>query len=410
MSRPKTPDYDVPVWAPDANYPSSDKPWSATPTKVAHPGANSVGITPRTGTPAQVINKLLHDAYATDQAARDALLALFDFVGQSPALNWRKSETPGTCKYAAYSSYDRCWYLVGDNANVKKTPDFDTWSADSIVDAVASGEDCRHVAVRRDNGDVLVSTTSRYVFYVPFIGTEAKVDAVGASYSGETRIVYDHVRGSFLHARLLSDTISVRTTGLRTSSDGVLWDGLSDLPIALRDMAVSPVTGCIVCVGKSTLDGRIHLRKTNDAGATWTIRSVEPIVSFPDRVQIIACEDGSWLLHGTDTTTAHSEIWRSEDDALTWTRVSHISGAANALYSVGALGDLWLALSGDADDEIANIVYSVDRGLTWRHSGMSVFTTWGGLSIASGAGGFLVLASNDTFFSSRAGLPDLGVL
>ncbi len=129
MSRPANPSYAIPVHAPDTNYPAelgpNANPWAGTATKHVHPGSASVGLTPNTGVAAQVVNKLVYDAYATDSSAKTYAGTIMDYVGQLPALNFPVAVTatllrqakyiPGTRKWIGWSLVDD-WFVVTSDA------------------------------------------------------------------------------------------------------------------------------------------------------------------------------------------------------------------------------------------------------------------------------------------------------
>src|SRR5690349_750660 len=91
--RPKNPSFTIPTWAPNANYDVSGNPWSATPTKVDHPGRYTVGFTPRAGVPAQAFNKLISDMYATDGALKASLNEWANYTGLVTAREWFPFQT-----------------------------------------------------------------------------------------------------------------------------------------------------------------------------------------------------------------------------------------------------------------------------------------------------------------------------
>lgn len=253
MSRPANPSYSVPVWAPDLNYPAGAQSWSATPTKSPHAGAASVGYTPKTGVPAQCINKNLNDAYTTDQSAKDAQTQWVNYLGQIQALNWPHQSTPGVSAHwgVFYVEATRRWFMTGDVEDVKSSTTGHlgiNWDATSLVAAVGANEDCRD-GDGDASGNVVVATTTNFIFEMTAsTGTWSKVD-LGVGLTSHGGVVFDPVRSLWCWA---GRNGGGGTHIVKTSPDRTTWTTRTNP----SGFVISNISGSIrLAVNKST--GRI---------------------------------------------------------------------------------------------------------------------------------------------------------
>jgi hypothetical protein len=226
MSRPANPAWVIPTWAPNANYGASADPWSATPTKQAHPGAASVGFTPRAAVPAQCVNKLLNDAYGTDQTAKSYIGSVLDWTGQAPALTFHTDVTTGftALAFVKYSAALRKWLYCGGVDGFSRSQDIAGAAGSTEVVGGA-------VAVSNESYDFDVDATGNIVIAPDAIDAVQECSAAGTwtrhlAVTGGTSlatpsIVWDAFSGRWIIASVLAGGMV-----LISSTDRVTWAAL----------------------------------------------------------------------------------------------------------------------------------------------------------------------------------------
>lgn len=409
MSRPKNPTWIVEPWAEDSLYQAGPYPWSGTPTKVAPSWGATTGVAPRMAFSAQSWNYTQNKNASHDQAAKDLLDALVDFVGQAPILNFdRASTAQGAANFTFYDPAKRKLYAVGNVENVRESLDFGlTWSGSSLVASVGADEDCIHGAADT-SGSIVVATSLRYAFERNgSTGTWTKVDVAGAAMTaGIARVVYDPIRARWIWG------VANATTGnflFKHSADRTTWTTATTPPattLSVFDLAVKPSTGKAMMV-RRTSDTSFAAHVSTDGGIVWasaaSVTMSTSLATANSRAALAYNAASDLWIWTMASNTNQTQVWISSTDGASWTQVSNLS--ATRIYNVACLGELWAGVT-DIDNAI---VYSTDRGTTWRHAG--VVAPSGTLKgIAECAGGFVVTTTSSLYYGSRAGRPDVGVL
>lgn len=423
--RPKNPDYTVLTWAPDANYPAGASAWSATPTKVAHPGAASVGFTPRAGVPAQCVNYLLSGAYTADAGAKTLLDEVVTYTGQVAPLNWHAPIVYAGADEARGCAYDpflRRWILAGTSEDVRVSYDHGmTWSVSSLVATAGAGEHCKYVAVDAA-GRSVIGTSSAFVFTLSAADVAAKVSVFGGN-TEYMRVAYAPTANLFVAA-----TWDALSTFLKTSADqGATWtDRSGTLPAQWGDwttyaglrrlLFVSNGSTRLVCVGQGYANGigptgvgTCRAMTSDDGGVTWTDRGTfATTISSPDDLQDLSWNETTaeyMYTIGETVGTDSGEVWTSPD-GITWTK--QVTFTSSLITLIAPNGNQWIGVAGMGAQ--TDIVYSNDDGATWNKAGAAGPELGGSYALVSGGGGLLLVEGEQTTASLRTGQPALGTV
>lgn len=407
MSRPANPSWTIPIFAPNANYPAGSDPWSGTPTKTTHPGASSVGITPDTGVAAQVINKVLNDAYATDDSAKAYLQTVIDFVGQAQALNFGPPVgSIGTPRRAVWSDGERIWWVIGDSGQVRRSTDYGrSFGANETGGVTAGTEECGGIDVDASgNAVVALNVTSKtYLRYTAGGAWASGSLPAGWTASGTVtaRVVYNPVAG--LWCLTHCDTFNSRTI---TSPDRSTWTNrfqwsVGGNPHALMRVGVNKTSGRMVFAGHDVLgSGTLNIATSDDGGITLTNRAtLTTTIASPTHLDVVYNPDRSeWLaVIGKVTGGPASEVWRSTDAGVSWTKVATLATAC--IQNPAPCGSMWVGSA--ALGSPVEAAYSLDGGATWKGTGYA--RSANGRGCFAGAGGLLLLDSSAASPSFRAG-------
>lgn len=413
MSRPANPNWVVPVFAPDTAYPTSANPWSNTPTKTTHAGASSVGFTPKTAVPAQAINKLLNDAYTTDGSSKASAVEWANYVGQIQALNFPNvAGLPSISRYALFAAASCKWYVLANNETVHVSLNAGiTWTPETGVGIVGAGENC--LGGDADlGGNVVISTDTKYVFEkTESTGTWTRVDVVGGGVpsAGECQVAFDPLSGRWIWfgASGASTTLVKTSTNRTTWTDATTkpsgsWSGVS------LGLACKPSNGRVIAMCIGSPPGTVRVATSDNGGVNWTDRATltTTLPGTSERTAISYSEvDDSWICTLGKIATADSEVWRSTDDGVTWTKIATFGNAC--LLNVACLGRLLVSVAVLADGS-SHIVYSLDTGVTWRLSGYRLQST--GVGVFRGGGRPLALTTLSVATGIAMGVPPFPVL
>lgn len=430
--RPKNPDYTVPTWAPDANYPAGASAWSATPTKVAHPGAASVGFTPRAGVPAQCVNQVVSAGYAVDAAAKVILDQLTSYVGQANPLNWKNpvaNPLDGDSHVGIYEPVRRRWLIAGEGTTTEDVrASYDngqTWSGGSLVSSVGLNPPaiCKHMASDAA-GNAVIGSDAAYIFMLSVSDVPQRIN-VFLGNTENIRVAYAPTADLFV-----ASTYDALSTFLKTSADqGATWtDRSGTLPAQWGDWStyagltrllfVSNGSTRLVCVGQGYANGigpsgvgTCRAMTSDDGGITWTDRGTfATTISSPTRQDLAWNETTAEYMYtiGEGSGTPTGEVWTSPD-GITWTKQATFTSAS--VTHVAQNGNQWVGVASYYEyDDQAEVVYSNDDGVTWRFAGGVDLVSGGTNALAAGGGGLLIVAPDRSWASLRMGQPDLGTL
>jgi hypothetical protein len=407
MSRPADPSYVVPVFAPDANYPAGGNTWNGNPTKVAPPGATSVGFTPGQGNAAQYINKLVFDAYDTDGKAKTSNQAWAAFVGQLPALNFFIGPAVAFSD-AVWNPVRRVWCAVGTGHNVQESVSAgQVFAAANLIAGIAGTSPALRIACNDATGDMVVTTDTTAVYEWSQAGaawTSRSVSGLAAPAAGDAmNVVFD---GTLWCAYIAGR--GAGGTGFRgffSSPDRATWTSRA-LPSSgtaaaiangLSQLATNKAGRSVALVNLGTT-GFAEFLATTDGGATWVTGTYGQVNHGITAVtaQSLKYNAASGLFIFTVASSAASKVYTSTD-GLAWTLAASL-GAGGRIQTITTMGELWLAQVGSA-----SLAYSVDRGVTWRSlefiPDTATITT-----LKSSGGQFLMLTSANVYPSLRMGV------
>lgn len=422
--RPINPNWTVEPWAPDTNYAAGALPWSGTPTKVAWAGAPSVGITPKTGFPAQAFNYAINKITSNAQASKDVLDEQVTYTGQMHAMNWQRHSIVNsfTVRGAAYNPVDRRWYVIGDNiSGTSQVRSSFTWGktwTDTYVDAVDAGEDCRALDYAA-NGDMVVTTTGRYVF-MRLAGTWSRQDvhasAIGTSL---TCCAHDPIRGLYVAA---AGVVGAAAAPLvRTSSNGTSWT-IRTSPFAVSGdgpmtMHCRKDTGRIVWVTLNGSSTGLLISYSDDGGVTWSsqVTISAGFIAWTTLALHYNPTTQKWMIIIGNTSTG-ARVYVSSDNGATWSLQLTLATAGLG-RGLASFGRMWVTLSAETVFSVSNtqVVYSLDDGATWKRTGQGFDTSLPTMFGSEAAGGFMGVGSDTVpnayaFASVAMGLPNLGTI
>lgn len=180
-------------------------------------------------------------------------------------------------------------------------------------------------------------------------------------------------------------------------------------------MAVNTSTGRITFIACDFNSPPLGFVATSDdGGQTWTKRE-NPSLGYnfelgfrPETVHLTYVTGTTWLLSASKTTGGNaSEVWRSTDDAVTWTKVATLT--ASALGRIATLGSILVATAilTTTASTFGDAVYSLDGGVTWRPSQHLKGTAIGAVG---GDGGVLIVTSLYAYRSLRVDPPTWSAL
>lgn len=401
MSRPSNPSYVVPVWAPNVNYPAGANPWSGTPTKTTHPAAGTVGITPRQGVAAQVFNRVVNDAYTVDQSTRDSLTALYNYVGQIPALNWTLGPTltPGTS--LAYNENARVWMAVGAAGAAARSTDFGASWTSVTLPGPESG-----TSVDISNAGTMVILNANVAATTPLYessnGTTWNSRTPFAAY---TSVRVPNVVFSETSAVWVATLLGTLNPVVWTSADRVTWTqrttpaGFTGTAAASNtsSLAIHKASGRMVWAYNIAATGTTHYA-TSDDGVTWTYRTSIVVAGFFFSAVVCDQSTGRFFLQITNGTS--TRLYRSDDSGVTFSLVATLGFSLSTVAAQGSL-----VMSSVFTAGANQPIYSLDSGATWRFAGVEGIS-----NVFAGGGGFVAFASGGRVARSlRIGTPGSAV-
>lgn len=385
MGRPANLTYLPIVWAPSAGYPAGSSPWSATPTKTAHPGAASVGLTPKTGVGAQNLNWVFNALAATDTSAKNAIASILAFLGQIGILNWPYRGTlisvaNGGPTAACRDNGSKIWYVASglnpstsDIMKVAKSVDGGATFQDiSTSYGTANVGDWTQSLASDDAGNLyaLVRASNKVTgFY--WNGSTWSHPETGAGFGFTTAFphgIYDSVAQKFCF---------YTTTGL--TNVNVVTAGKTDTAFTRLSFPSMP-SGDIANVSDVTIatDGTKVLfmpRTWASAAFPYIVHLASPsVVStatysgtpyvYPQQCHA-AMWDASTSLWVLAVDTAGVTTIVTSPDSITWTPTGASLPASMVRNGLAVLGAMWFAHTQAGD------YYSLDTGVTWTKTEVS---------------------------------------
>lgn len=368
MSRPKNPSYGTLVWSPNANYPVSADPWSATPTKTAHPGAPSVGVTPRAGFAAQCYNFNTNALGVSDADAKSSIDQWATFAGQVQALNFRQPGLAQSFVHAAWNPVQRAWYGIETTTICKSSFSAGyTWGSNVIT-----GADTLHRIACSNAGTIVITTAVTSGAIHEFNGTAwtrrtASVFGGGSFLGivGKVQIVYDEANALWWMGGLNTSPASIVCA---TSVDRTTWTSRG-VPTSGTESSLEVAYGA----GRLVMIGRMstslsHVWTSTNGGVSWTAQADIAhgfAAGTVDQIAYSATEGLFMAVFGNVSTPA-CKVYTSPD-GVSWTaRAASVVKCISKLSSIGAM---WVAHMSNQE-----VAFSLDSGATWKGSGMILDT------------------------------------
>ena len=407
MSRPKNPDWTVGSFATETSYAAGPHIWSSNPIKVQHP-ARSGGFVPGQGAAAPNVNYELNRLYVNDQHAKDTLAATVGFVGQMPALNWRRTTASiaTTSSRPFYSAAFGAWIVPG-TAAVHYSPDGGL-TLDNFGVPNTSGEvlTCGDADA---SGNMVVSSQSRYVFRRTS-GAWSRVDVAGASGGVYelTQVVHDPIRDHWIWFVANVNQFAIKTSndGGATWTNAEVWPGgnwaSSDLYRAR--LAVKKSTGRVVAIAQ-TFDGAVEafaVATSDDGGATWTARAnIEDAAAGESTRSDLTYDAGADAWYFAFGKPGSGKLYRSVDDGVSWMPVTSLT--TRCLTSIACYGAMLVGLA--ETGEISTVAYSLDGGATWIDSQLRASVASEPCAVRAGLGDLMIAGGGYVMTSLRMGMP-----
>lgn len=369
------------------------------PIAVPQPD-NSDLVTP----PAPTLN-------APTDGTLDRTAYLHKRLGTSPACNWNAGVSPLVAlDNVRWNPAAGVWWAVG-GANtdlVKSSIDYGkTWTSIAIgLDALAvfdlDFDAAGNAAIANHNSRTLYNWTASTSTWshdlLAIIGTINK-----------PRVRFDPVNSIWIC--FYNDTTAV-TGAMRaaTSTDRITWtDRSAQLPSAFTVVgtfnARMGVGNGRVVVASKLAGTTITMASvaTTAVAAAWSSASIvaAALTTVTDCSDpIYSAEDSAWLiaLYGTIGVVNATEIWKSTDGGLTWTRTITIAASSVRVVQLANVGHVFVGLTIDGFT-----VYSLDVGATWFPAGVQVSaSTATAHAMSSGGGGLMVVDYGGGSFGSRS--------
>lgn len=404
MSRPAAPSYLVEPFAPDTNYAAGGETWNSNATKVAPPGAASVGFEPNTGVAAQCLNYLHNRRYVEGAAAKAKMVEVFDYLGQGPALNFRVGAAT-VANHAAYNFATRSWMFAKATKTVEESVTAgQTTTGTNVLSALGGAANCLRVACAAD-GSAVVTTSTRDVYERSAAGTwtyRANSIPIAPEASNAYEIAYNPVTSKWLafHAGVSSMVFA-------SSPDRFTWttQTLTSFAVSgnsLGRMAVDETTGRVVIVNQPlpASTGNAEFATSLSDGSDWppTLSVVNHGFTTNVRMSLTWNKSSGLFVFTVGSTSGGSKVYTSSDGTA-WTLVCTLTTAA--IVKVATLGELWLAAVWSNE-----LAFSVDRGATWKRAdfalGTDVLSGTPQCLVANG-GQFLALTNANVWPSQRVG-------
>lgn len=322
-----------------------------------------------------------------------------------PSLNWAAGAPVLGTKYAAaYEPSARKWIAVSPlNGNdVHASTDHGlTWEGmKATLDAISAGATCTGVDIAPDGSAVIARSGSVGVKVWSFNGAAWSEQSVSGDTGTDARVAYAPAAGLWCLVYLVGTTPKVYT-----SPDRVTWTARTAPALSTPSshaLVVNRTTGRLTwMVDLGTGD---HIWATSDdGGVTWTLRNLfAQAGTWNSGFNMSIGDDGR--IYVPIANAGATYLYRSDDEGVTFTLVRTLTTAP--LGRVAAIGDLVVgALNGAGSGLLAagDVLYSTDRGLTWKTSlrlGAAAVHTFGG------GGGLLAFGTaGATWRSLRIGDP-----
>ncbi|HEV3213369.1 MAG TPA: sialidase family protein [Acidimicrobiales bacterium] len=148
----------------------------------------------------------------------------------------------------------------------------------------------------------------------------------------------------------------------------------------------SPSPGVLTFTEGSWWHHRAALYVSHTGGATWA-RASSPCRGRTQASPVTVVRGGSWLTScflGEGMTQGLSEMWRSNDEGVTWNEVA-VGNMGNAVHTFGGLPDSAAALSSSNDGRLVwgllgfapgGVMVSANAGNSWRYLHQSTGQSW----------------------------------
>ncbi len=413
----------------DANYTVLGDAHDGAPTKVAPAsGALAQGFwRPGRQIAGQLMNWVLGQFASVLKAATEHIVEVQDVdvpavqanldalaqrvtVGSSALTFGRPFTDMGDLKFAAYDEANRLWYVCGNAKNVHASQDFGGWFAANELAAVGPGsEDCTWLDVDT-SGNVVVATNTRYAFEkTASTGAWTRVEIAASGINGgkACSVVYNPVHAKWC---LMAENAGGGFCTVWTSTNRTAWSA-GTAPFGFlstddhREVLCKKATGRLVSTCVSNVGTTAKVAVSNDGGTTW-IRQGDLALGFAAQHAHLSYDpdkDAWYLAVSRYSGGYQSEVWRSTDDGVTWTRRCAL--ASSRVLRIAAIDSVLVsvathALPGAIVGE--EVVFSVDEGATWHPTGMRPMgSTALGAFTSPNAGAALVMTSTHAYVSGR---------
>jgi hypothetical protein len=134
-----------------------------------------------------------------------------------------------------------------------------------------------------------------------------------------------------------------------TSTDGVNWTASSNGTARINDFAFN--TGRVAYCNSAS-----QVFTSDNNGISWTWRKSFAKTS----TKCITYGNGIWLMGGRNKTTGKPVIWRSTNNAVSWTQVTYPYTQGGYVMDMAYTGSEFVSVG-------INFIYASTNGLSWVH-------------------------------------------
>lgn len=346
--------------------------------------------------------------------------------GQLRALNFPQRASGPTASnegihYARFSNgRPSKWYICGSAESLYSSGDNGhTWTVDTALQAVAAGETFHRVASKSNGYLVVTAATAAgklYIYNGSAWSALASAYAPGSLDVGQKKlIIYNPITDTWLFACSVSGApVFSWSDDLATWHDG----SIAALSTATAGMhaKVNTTSGRFIVAGIVSGATEVIFARSDDGGANWSTYAdsakVTPDLDASTNVfanLMYSEEEDCWyfVIHSLGATDYSSNIFRSDDDGLTWTLKKKL---VSAILGHVACFDGLLVSVANVQGYGQQVVYSIDSGATWRLAGMQVDNGGNLRGAYAGGGRCVVLSDTYSYFGLAGGLPDIGLV